>query len=126
MCRLNVRCHKSGDAVNLFWSWRRQLRDGRESDEFNQLKLDIQGLLLTQRSDGWRRGLEGSGDFKVRTMRSMLDDKTLPSKGTTRCNTFVPKKDCVFIWRAEKDRLLTRNNLDKRNVHLHSLFLSNM
>ncbi|GJT22906.1 hypothetical protein Tco_0892843 [Tanacetum coccineum] len=74
--------------------------------------------LTTNDSDGWRWSMESSGVYSVKSLRADLDDKILPISSKIKWSSLIPKKVCVFIWRAEKDRLHARLNLDKRNIDL--------
>ena len=45
----------------------------------------------------------------------------LHSNNFTRWSKLVPKKVNILVWRAIRDRLATRVNLDLRNIDLHSV-----
>ncbi|PWA40390.1 reverse transcriptase zinc-binding domain-containing protein [Artemisia annua] len=72
--------------------------------------------------DGWRWLLDSSGKFSVSSVRVAVDKCRLPTTDLhTNWNNFVPSKINILIWRAERDRLPTRINLDSLGIDLHSL-----
>nr|GEY76600.1 RNA-directed DNA polymerase, eukaryota [Tanacetum cinerariifolium] len=69
----------------------------------------------------WSCDLNGEGMFRVKDIRSVLDDLFLPSSNeATRWAKYVSIKVNVFAWRARLDRLPTRDNLAKRGVIMDS------
>ncbi|PWA95766.1 RNA-directed DNA polymerase, eukaryota, Reverse transcriptase zinc-binding domain protein [Artemisia annua] len=116
LCKLKERCSISDGVTEWKWAWRRQIRSGREQEELSSLLSIVGNSSLTNDDrDGWRWSVP------VKSLRAALDEKILPTSSETKWSSLVPKKVCVFIWRAEKDRLPTRLNLDKRNIDLDSL-----
>ncbi|GJY12048.1 RNA-directed DNA polymerase, eukaryota [Tanacetum coccineum] len=78
-------------------------------------------VTLSSSIDRWVCDLNGEGEFRVKDIRSSLDDLLLPSMDiATRWVKFIPIKINVFAWRARLDRLPTRHNLIKRGVTLES------
>ncbi|GJZ48596.1 RNA-directed DNA polymerase, eukaryota [Tanacetum coccineum] len=70
----------------------------------------------------WSCDVNGDGMFRVKDIRSSLDDIFLPSSAlATRWVKYIPIKINIFIWRARLDRLPTRSNLANRGVVLDSL-----
>ncbi|GJX73777.1 RNA-directed DNA polymerase, eukaryota [Tanacetum coccineum] len=84
--------------------------------------LSILGTVtLSSSIDRWVCDINGEGEFRVKDIRSSLDDLLLPSTDVaTRWVKFIPIKINVFAWRARLDRLPTRCNLIKRGVILDS------
>nr|GEZ26999.1 hypothetical protein [Tanacetum cinerariifolium] len=83
-------------ASSLDDSFRRQVRDGAESQQWSNM-------------------------LSMLEIRSTLDDLFLPSSGdATRWVKYVPIKVNVFAWRARIDRLPIRGNLVTRGVTLDS------
>ncbi|PWA33934.1 RNA-directed DNA polymerase, eukaryota, Reverse transcriptase zinc-binding domain protein [Artemisia annua] len=122
LCKLKERCSISDGVMEWKWAWRRQIRSGREQEELsNSLSILMNSYLTNDDRDGWRWSMESSGVYSVKSLRATLDEKILPTSSETKWSSLVPKKVCVFIWRAEKDRLPTHVNLDKRNKDLDSL-----
>nr|GEW09584.1 RNA-directed DNA polymerase, eukaryota, reverse transcriptase zinc-binding domain protein [Tanacetum cinerariifolium] len=74
--------------------------------------------------DRWRWTLSEDGEFKVKDLSSMVDDKILHVESggqETLWNKLVPKKVNIFVWRALKGRLPVREELDKRGIDLDSV-----
>nr|GEU97974.1 RNA-directed DNA polymerase, eukaryota [Tanacetum cinerariifolium] len=58
----------------------------------------------------WICDLNGDGVFRVKEVRTILDDIFLPSVAdATRWVKYIPIKINVFAWRARLDRLPTRS-----------------
>nr|GEY71858.1 RNA-directed DNA polymerase, eukaryota [Tanacetum cinerariifolium] len=69
----------------------------------------------------WICDLNGDGVFRVKEVRTILDDIFLNSAAdATRWVKYIPIKINVFAWRARLDRLPTRSNLVRRGVVLDS------
>nr|GEY52461.1 RNA-directed DNA polymerase, eukaryota [Tanacetum cinerariifolium] len=65
--------------------------------------------------------LNGDGVFRVKEVRTILDDIFLPSAANaTRWVKYIPIKINVFAWRARLDCLPTRSNLVCRGIFLDS------
>nr|GEY09799.1 RNA-directed DNA polymerase, eukaryota [Tanacetum cinerariifolium] len=65
--------------------------------------------------------LNGDGVFRVKEVRTILDDIFLLfAVDATRWVKYIPIKINVFAWRARLDRLPTRSNLVRRGVVLDS------
>ncbi|GKB76698.1 RNA-directed DNA polymerase, eukaryota [Tanacetum coccineum] len=103
-------------------SFRRQIRGGIESQQWNDLISVLDCIILSPAADRWICDLNGDGMFRVKDIRSSIDSIILPSDAiSTRWVKFVPIKINVFVWRARLDRLPTRVNLDRRGVTLDSV-----
>nr|GEZ48282.1 RNA-directed DNA polymerase, eukaryota [Tanacetum cinerariifolium] len=108
-------------ASSLDDSFRRQVRDGAESQQWSDMLSMLGTTTLSSSSDRWVCDLIGDGVFRVKEIRSTLDDLFLPSSGdATRWVKYVPIKVNGFAWRARIDRLQTRGNLVTRGVTLDS------
>ncbi|GKD34752.1 hypothetical protein Tco_1250261, partial [Tanacetum coccineum] len=72
--------------------------------------LSMLGMVtLFSSIDRWVCDINGEGEFRVKDIRSSLDDLLLPSTDVaTRWVKFIPIKINVFAWRARLDRLPTR------------------
>ncbi|GJU36620.1 RNA-directed DNA polymerase, eukaryota [Tanacetum coccineum] len=102
-------------------SFRRQARDGAESQQWAELLSLLGTFTLSPSIDRWVSDLNGEGLFRVKDFRSFLDDLLLPSSNmATRWVKCVPVKVNVFVWRARLERLPTRDNLAKRGVPIVS------
>nr|GEZ27851.1 RNA-directed DNA polymerase, eukaryota, reverse transcriptase zinc-binding domain protein [Tanacetum cinerariifolium] len=65
--------------------------------------------------------LNGDGVFRVKEVRTILDNIFLPSAAdATRWVKYIPIKINVFAWHARLNRLPTRSNLVRRGVVLDS------
>nr|GEY17251.1 hypothetical protein [Tanacetum cinerariifolium] len=111
---------KFGD-LSLDDSFRRQVRNGSERQQWLDLVSMLDAVSLSSSSDRWYCDFNGDGAFRVKKVRSNLDDLFLPySDVVTRRVRYVPIKINVFTWRARLDRLPTRGNLINRGVSLDS------
>ncbi|GJV18277.1 RNA-directed DNA polymerase, eukaryota, reverse transcriptase zinc-binding domain protein [Tanacetum coccineum] len=64
------------------------------------------------------------GEYEVKELSRMVEEKILhvDSGGQeTLWNKLVPKKVNIFVWRALKERLPVREELDKRGIDLDSV-----
>ncbi|GJT57855.1 RNA-directed DNA polymerase, eukaryota [Tanacetum coccineum] len=102
-------------------SFRRQVRDGVERNQWSELLSLLGTISLSPSSDRYFCDLNGDGVFRVKDIRSALDELFLPSSDVaTRWVKFVPIKVNIFAWRASLDRLPTRGNLISRGVTMDS------
>nr|GEV75395.1 RNA-directed DNA polymerase, eukaryota [Tanacetum cinerariifolium] len=98
-------------------SFRRLVRDGVEREQWLGMLSFLNSVSLSPSNDRWVCDLNDDGDFRVKDIRSYLDDMFLPSLNTdTRWIKYIPLKVNVFAWRARLDRLPTRLNLNRRGA----------
>ncbi|GJW20606.1 RNA-directed DNA polymerase, eukaryota, reverse transcriptase zinc-binding domain protein [Tanacetum coccineum] len=74
--------------------------------------------------DKWRWTLNGDGDFSVKDLSRLVEEKILDvERGgqETIWNKLVPKKVNIFVWRVLKGRIPVREELDKRGIDLDSV-----
>ncbi|GKD24768.1 RNA-directed DNA polymerase, eukaryota [Tanacetum coccineum] len=65
--------------------------------------------------------MNGSGTYRVKDVRNMLDDFFLPKdEVATRWLPHLPIKLNVFAWRLYLDRLPTKSNLIRRGIQFGS------
>nr|GEZ47232.1 RNA-directed DNA polymerase, eukaryota [Tanacetum cinerariifolium] len=109
-------------ALNFSSCWNSILReDGVESHQWSELNSLFGSFIFSLSSDRWSCDLNGEGMFRVKDIRSVLDDLFLPSSNeVTRWAIYISIKVNVFAWRARLDHLLTRDNLAKRGVIMDS------
>ncbi|GJT73640.1 RNA-directed DNA polymerase, eukaryota [Tanacetum coccineum] len=108
-------------ASSVLASFRRDVRDGAERQQWDDLSSILNSVVLSSSKDRWTCDLSGDGEFKVKVIRNFIDDLFLPSSDVeTRWVKFIPIKVNVFSWRARRDRLPTRVNLSRRGVLLDS------
>nr|GEX15917.1 RNA-directed DNA polymerase, eukaryota [Tanacetum cinerariifolium] len=106
-------------SVDAFF--RRSVRDGVERRQWDDLSSVSGSVTLSASKDRWICDLNGHGVFRVKEVRTILDDVFLPSVAdATRWVKYIPIKINVFAWRAQLDRLPTRSNLVHRGVVLDS------
>nr|GEX31413.1 RNA-directed DNA polymerase, eukaryota [Tanacetum cinerariifolium] len=92
--------------------------DKKSTDDLNSVSGSV---TLSASKDRWICDLNGDGVFRVKEVRTILDDIFLPSAAdTTRWVKYIPIKINVFAWGARLDRLPTRSNLVRRGVVLDS------
>ncbi|GKB66831.1 eukaryotic translation initiation factor 3 subunit K, partial [Tanacetum coccineum] len=106
------------------WVWVRNLR-GRVCKDFEELQELLQNVVIKfDCRDRWRWALKEDGNFTVRELTKLMEEKTLSifSGGdSTIWNKWVPKKVNIFAWMALKGRLPVREELDKRGIDLDYL-----
>nr|GEW05203.1 ARID DNA-binding domain-containing protein [Tanacetum cinerariifolium] len=91
----------------------RSVRDGVERQQWDDLNSALGSVTLSAHKDIWICYLNGDGVFRVKEVRTILDDIFLPSVADAmRWVKYIPIKINVFAWRARLDRLLTRSNLN--------------
>lgn len=82
--------------------------------------LDFVSLLSA--CDMWFWSFSGVGDFTVESVRSFIDENTLPSTSfETKWSKLMPIKVNVSAWRLVRDKLLTHQNLHSRGLDVPSL-----
>ncbi|GJS75951.1 RNA-directed DNA polymerase, eukaryota, reverse transcriptase zinc-binding domain protein [Tanacetum coccineum] len=124
-CNISDHLFKLSEHLSSAWNWRRSIRNAREKEEMKSLACLLEGVELKSGTDGWCSSLESSEKFTVKSLRFKLDEKILSlSHEKTRWNSLVSKKVNILVWRADKDSLATRCNLDKWCIDLHSILCS--
>ncbi|GJZ06346.1 RNA-directed DNA polymerase, eukaryota [Tanacetum coccineum] len=63
---------------SLSFSWRRSVRGGIESQQFNHLSSLLDSVSLSNSEDRWVCDLSGDGVFRVKDVRNLLDEFFLP------------------------------------------------
>nr|GFA53864.1 RNA-directed DNA polymerase, eukaryota [Tanacetum cinerariifolium] len=106
----------------LDFSFRRAPRGGIEQNKFEMLKEKVEGCVLINMQDRWVWSLEGSGDFSVVSVRSLIDGITLLEVSTkTRWIKAVPIQVNVHAWKVKIDCLPTRLNISRRGMDIDSI-----
>ncbi|PWA49800.1 RNA-directed DNA polymerase, eukaryota [Artemisia annua] len=59
------------------WQWRRELRGGREQQQFHDLMALISGQQLQDYPDSFAWNLDAEGVFSVGTTRKFIDDNNM-------------------------------------------------
>ena len=105
------------------WSWRREPR-GRELEELEELKRLLEGFVPKRKEvDRTTWTLDNLGGFSVKTLMVLLEEAGYRGShmGTqTSWLKAVPKKVCIFMWRAKLGRLSVRVELDRRGIDIYS------
>nr|GEY44652.1 RNA-directed DNA polymerase, eukaryota [Tanacetum cinerariifolium] len=102
-------------------SFRRSFRDGVERHQWDDLNFVSGSVTLSASKDRWICDLNSDGVFRIKEVRTILDDIFLPSAADAmRWVKYIPIKINVFAWRARLDHLPTRINLVHRGVVLDS------
>ena len=102
-------------------SFRRPPRGGVEQTQLSDLLDMLESVSLSQNNDRWFCDLTGDGVFRVKEVRSFIDDLFLPCSNPTQWVKAIPTKVNIFAWRVQRDCLPTRINLFKREIPLPSL-----
>ncbi|GKC56093.1 RNA-directed DNA polymerase, eukaryota, reverse transcriptase zinc-binding domain protein [Tanacetum coccineum] len=74
--------------------------------------------------DRWKWSLSEDGEFTVKELSRLIEEKILVSNNGGRetiWNKLVSKKVNIFVWKALRERLLVRVELDRRGVNLDSV-----
>ncbi|GJR27367.1 hypothetical protein Tco_1103599 [Tanacetum coccineum] len=91
------------------WGWEREVR-GRGLGELEELSNMIQSFVPNSLyPDAWRWSLDEKGHFSVKSLRNMIDEKTLSNSSTVTQETkwckIITRKVSIFIWRLKQKRL---------------------
>nr|GEV42949.1 RNA-directed DNA polymerase, eukaryota [Tanacetum cinerariifolium] len=90
-------------------------RGGAECDQMDELDRLIQSVRLTPMTDRLSWTLDSEGMFSVASVRSLIDNKILPtSDRKTKWINVVPIKVNVLAWNVMTDSLPTRFNISRR------------
>ncbi|GJV89209.1 RNA-directed DNA polymerase, eukaryota [Tanacetum coccineum] len=66
-------------ASSVSASFRRDVRDGAERQQWDDLSSIMNSVVLSSSKDRWTCDLSGDGEFKVKVIRNFIDDLFLPS-----------------------------------------------
>ncbi|GJW52675.1 RNA-directed DNA polymerase, eukaryota [Tanacetum coccineum] len=114
-------CTKLSD-LSMDYSFRRKTRGGAEQVQLNALLELVSTVNLVPMGDMWVWTLESSGEFLVASLRKVIDEKRIPSVcSKTRWVKYVPIKVNVLAWKIKMDVLLTRLNISRRGIDIHSI-----
>nr|GEX33009.1 RNA-directed DNA polymerase, eukaryota [Tanacetum cinerariifolium] len=103
-----------GDSTLKMQYPRLHLIAGAEEEQLHSLLSCIDFVVLPQIPDRWVWSLSSSGDFSVKSVRTLLDDSLLPNFDVpTRWINVVPIKVNILAWRVRLDKLPTRLNLSR-------------
>ena len=120
-CRVADRILCSDKSKDFNWNWSRPITKRREISQINELERRCNLVEFEGSADKWVWRLDNSGGFSVSLLRSAIDDRCLVKTGaTTRWNACVPLKFRLLFWRAQLDRLPTKENLMHKGIPLDS------
>ncbi|PWA69064.1 RNA-directed DNA polymerase, eukaryota, Reverse transcriptase zinc-binding domain protein [Artemisia annua] len=120
-CYLSDRCESHDDNLQWRWAWRRPIKSGRELEEFNGL-MDLLCFRHGTGEDGWNFLLSNSNLFSVKSVRVAIDKCGIVSTSRpTRWSSLIPSKFLIFVWRAERNRIPTRVELDLKGIDIPSI-----
>ncbi|XP_071712200.1 uncharacterized protein [Rutidosis leptorrhynchoides] len=113
-----------GNSWVFLWSWSRTFT-GRLNRELQNLEDRIKTVgSLSEGESKWIFKKSGKEIYSSKIVASSIDDLLLegnqPEPETLR-NNLLPQKLRIFVWRALKNRLPAKVELDKRGIHLESL-----
>ena len=81
-------------------------------------------LLVNGRNDIAEWSLDDSRIFSIKKLKEIIEDRRDGSIGSmveTKWLNYIPKKICVFIWKANKGRIPCRSVLDQMGIDLDSM-----
>ena len=128
-CQQNQIIRKMGDQKDIGWEWdfiwRRPLLDNEIATIVSFLR-DVEGKIIQQhRSDVWVWKANPSGNYSGQSAYHMLRGETTEGSQNECFEELwkikIPRKISVFVWRLLRDRLLTRTNLQRRQVQINDL-----
>ncbi|KAJ9565851.1 hypothetical protein OSB04_001817 [Centaurea solstitialis] len=118
-CKVADRVTAAVHRLVFHWNWRRCLREGRETRDFNMLISLCSVVPITTSSESWAWSLKSSDVYSVNSLRKAFDDMTL-RRG--KCSTIwiknVPAKVSIPFWRIRMNMLPTKDNLLRKGVAL--------
>nr|GFC05891.1 RNA-directed DNA polymerase, eukaryota [Tanacetum cinerariifolium] len=80
---------------------RKPVRDGAERQQWSELCEILEPVILSFSKDRWTCDLNGDGKFRIKEVRSLLDNIFIPSANVpTRWVEFISIKINIFAWRA--------------------------
>ncbi|GJW47023.1 RNA-directed DNA polymerase, eukaryota [Tanacetum coccineum] len=121
-CNKNASVADKLHDISMSHSFRRSPRGGVEEEQYRSLVDKVNSVVLSNTSDRWVWSIDSSGDFSVKSARSLIDDFILPAVGSpTRWVKAVPIKINILAWKVCLDRLPTRLNLSLRGIDIPSI-----
>nr|GEZ81557.1 RNA-directed DNA polymerase, eukaryota [Tanacetum cinerariifolium]GEZ81579.1 RNA-directed DNA polymerase, eukaryota [Tanacetum cinerariifolium] len=95
--------------------------EGIELVQFNKLRAILELVSLSHSHDRWICNASSDGSFRVKDIQNLNDDLILPLESVpTKWMKYVPININIFVWRARRDCLPTRENLMRRGVVIES------
>ncbi|KAJ0534015.1 putative reverse transcriptase zinc-binding domain-containing protein [Helianthus annuus] len=99
------------------WMWRTEPNADVELAEWSRLCCLLRSTFLSDHKDRWTWLGSGVEGFSVKAVKHLLDlNKDFSSRFVWEWCSWIPKKCNLFAWRAEQDRIPTREALIRRNI----------
>jgi hypothetical protein len=93
-----------------------------ELEEFNVLMDLLYNFRHGTGENGWNLLLSNSNLFSVKSVRFAIDKCVIVSTSRpTRWSSLIPSKFLIFVWRAERNRIPTRVELDLKGIDIPSI-----
>ena len=101
------------------WKRRRDIRDGREREEANRLKLILDRASLNNDADKWIVPGAPNDSFSTSWLRDCLETfKTMGKTQQDFWHRWILKKHNVFIWRYIRNRIPTRKLVSDMGIDI--------
>ncbi|KAF5761365.1 putative RNA-directed DNA polymerase [Helianthus annuus] len=101
------------------WMWRSVPSSNVELAEWSRLSGLLRSAFLSDHKDRWDWLGSGSNGFSVKAVKDLFDiNKDFSSRFVWEWCRWIPKKCNLFAWRAEQDRIPTREALCRRNIRV--------
>nr|GEX38304.1 RNA-directed DNA polymerase, eukaryota, reverse transcriptase zinc-binding domain protein [Tanacetum cinerariifolium] len=81
-CNKNATVADKLHDISMSHSFRRSPRGGVEEEQYRSLVDKVNSVVLSNSSDIWVWPIDSSGDFSVKSARSLIDDFILPTVGS--------------------------------------------
>ncbi|KAK1427628.1 hypothetical protein QVD17_16319 [Tagetes erecta] len=109
-----------GSHITWNWRWQRLLTTHNELQQFQAIKDNIVHIHVSNNDDSWTWTKDPSGIFTVASMRRSLQQPTTSNSFSLQWNSWVPLKANIYGWRAEKERIATKQSLSVCGIPLSS------
>ncbi|KAL4585017.1 hypothetical protein LXL04_009630 [Taraxacum kok-saghyz] len=111
-----------GEEMDMVWNWKRNLRRGKESTSFHELKNKLNNVIIDSDSDSWMWPYNKDGKFSAYSLRMQMVDKIVDSSNNDNFNwmKWIPLKINCFVWRLRMNRIPLSNNLVHRGIGIAS------
>ncbi|MFS7972209.1 putative reverse transcriptase zinc-binding domain-containing protein [Helianthus anomalus] len=101
------------------WEWRTVPNSNVEIAEWSRLCSLLQSIDLSDRADRWSWLGVGSNGFSIGAVKRLFElNSDYSSRFVWDWCKWLPKKCNLFAWRAEQDRIPTREALKRRDIYI--------
>ncbi|KAK1426532.1 hypothetical protein QVD17_15206 [Tagetes erecta] len=108
-----------GPYLEWKWRWKRSLNT-TEEQQLVTCKNFLNQVQITNTPDKWKWSNNSSGAFTVASMRSLLHRPIDTNGFRLQWNNWIQVKVNIFGWRAEMDRIATKDALLMRGIITNS------